>query len=330
MSAEQRLQEHAIDALPPRWPRVAVFGAGAVGCWYGARLARAGAPVVLIGRPAHVEAIHGRGLEVESGGRVERVPIGADTQPEALAGAGLVLVCVKSGDTAQAGRLIAAHAPADATVVSMQNGVDNAEVLREAAGIDALAAVVYVAASMSGPGRVLHAGRGDLVIGEYGPAPEGVQRDAGRAARVAAIFERAGVACPVSEDVRAPLWTKLVINCVYNAVSALAQVRYRVIVGEPRARALALEIVGECRAVARADGVVLPDVDALHADAMKVGEAMSNATSSTAQDLARGRPTEIDSLNGYVVRRGQALGVPTPVNRTLLDLVKLRETSIGG
>jgi len=310
------------------WPRVAVFGAGAVGCYYGAKLAQAGAPVTLIGRPAHVEAIRANGLLFESGAHSHRVAIDADTRADALRDADLVLLCVKTLDTEASARTIAQLARPDAVVVSMQNGVDNVERIAQCSGLDALAAVVYVATSMPGPGHLRHGGRGDLVLGEYGAPPAGASRAPDRARRVADVFERAGVPCPVSEDIRSALWTKLVMNCVFNAISALSRVRYGVMVADARTRDLMREIVDECCAVARADGVSLPGPDALYDAALQLAQAMSSATSSTEQDLARGKRTEIASLNGYVARRADALGVPAPASRVLTTLVLLREQSL--
>jgi 2-dehydropantoate 2-reductase len=227
-------------------------------------------------------------------------------------------------DTPAAAREIAAHRAPHAIVVSMQNGVDNAERAREAGGFDVLAAVVYVGASMGGPGHVVHAGRGDLVLGAWPGAP------AAAVGTVADTFERAGVACRASDDIRAELWTKLVMNATFNAMSALAHARYGALVAAPGAVATMRSIVGECVAVARADGVRLPEADELHAAALRLGQAMAGATSSTEQDLARGRPTEIDALNGYVVRVGDAHGVPVPVNRALHALVGLAERARAG
>jgi 2-dehydropantoate 2-reductase len=304
------------------WPRIAVFGAGAVGCHFGAKLALAGAPVTLIGRPAHVEAVRSRGLWFDTAGTRHTVACGADTSAEPVRDADLVLLCVKSADTVDAARTIAPLLRPGAAVLAMQNGVDNVERAR-AAGLDAAAAVVYVGAAMGGPGHVVHAGRGDLVIGEYpgGPAPA----DATRCDRIAAVFERAGVGCRVAADVRAELWTKLVINAAFNAISALTRARYGNIVTDAGAAATMRALIDECVAVARADGVTLGEAGALHAAALTLGAAMASATSSTEQDLARGRPTEIDALNGYVVGRGDALGVPVPVNRALHALVRLLE-----
>jgi 2-dehydropantoate 2-reductase len=306
------------------WPRIAVFGAGAVGCHYGAKLALAGAPVVLVGRPAHVEAIRDRGLRWDSGGTRTVVRVEADTSADAVRDAGLVLLCVKTSDTAQAARELLPRLRPGATVVSMQNGVDNVERAREAApGLDPLAAVVYVGASMAGPGHVVHAGRGDLVIGAV-PGGPGVA-DPGRAARVAALFERAGVPCPAVPDARAALWVKLTMNTAFNAISALTRGRYGVLVADAGIAATMRAAIAECVAVARAEGVTIEDADALHAAALRLGEAMAGATSSTAQDLALGRATEIDALNGHVAARGEALGVPVPVNRALHALVRMLE-----
>src|SRR5262245_61299743 len=129
-------------------------------------LARAGAPVTLIGRPQHVEALERDGLWLESRSFQERVPVGASVAVEAARDAAVVLFCVKTLDTEEAAGSLVPHLAPGALVLSLQNGVDNVERMRTAAGLDALPAVVYVAAAMTGPGRVKHSGRGDLVLGD--------------------------------------------------------------------------------------------------------------------------------------------------------------------
>lgn len=145
--------------------RVAVVGAGAVGGYFGGMFARAGVPVVLIGRPAFVEAVKRDGLRIDSFQFQETVYPEAATELSAAAGADVVLFCVKTTDTASAARRLAGVLPRNALVVSMQNGVNNEEDIRAASGIEALPAVVYVAASVPAPGTVKHLGRGDIVIG---------------------------------------------------------------------------------------------------------------------------------------------------------------------
>jgi 2-dehydropantoate 2-reductase len=130
------------------------------------------------------------------------------------------------------------------------------------------------------------------------------------------------------EDIRGSLWTKMLMNCAYNAISALGRSRYGRMAARAEIREIMRHAIEEAVAVARAGAVPLPAENFVEA-AWKLAETMSNATSSTAQDLARGRKTEIDSLNGYIVRRGAALGVPTPVNQTLYGLIKLLEESAG-
>jgi 2-dehydropantoate 2-reductase len=300
------------------WPRVAVVGAGAVGCYYGGMLARAGAPVTLIGRAQHVEAIVEAGLFLDGIRVQERIRVAASTSIEALRGAQLVLVCVKTTDTEETAKQIA-RLVRDAQIVSLQNGVDNAERMRAAAGLDVFAAAVYVAAEMAGPGHVRHSSRGDLVIGA---TREGVPT--GTLTELAAVFNRADIPCQVTEDIRATLWKKLVLNCTYNAISALARARYGRIVRDPEMRALLVRVAEETVTVARAAGVQLDVAEQVTAG-LKLGEIMPEALSSTAQDIARRKHTEIDSLNGYVVRLGEQLGVATPINYTLYKLVKLLE-----
>lgn len=298
--------------------KVAVMGAGAVGCYYGGMLARAGHEVVLIARPQHVEAIAREGLRVQTAVFDEHVRLAASTEPAAVQGADLVLFCVKSSDTASAGELIRPHLATGALVLCLQNGVDNAERLRAVLpGHKVAAAVVYVATEMAGPGHVKHNGRGELVI-----EPSNGQGFSGEAA--AGALRASGVPVEISDNVRGALWAKLILNCAYNAVSAIVQMPYGQIVAGAGIKDVMRDVVAECLAVAKADGVAVPgDVD--HA-VRQIAETMPDQFSSTAQDLARGRRSEIDYLNGLVVRRGEALNVATPANRLLWALVKLLES----
>jgi 2-dehydropantoate 2-reductase len=309
------------------WPRIAVLGAGAVGCYFGGMLARAGAPVTLIGRPKHVEAINRNGLFFEGLRFQQTIRVAASTETAAARDAEIVLFCVKTLDTEEAARSLAPHLAPGAAVISLQNGVDNVLRIRSAAGIDAIAAVVYVAAAMTEPGHVRHSGRGDLILGDLpGRDPKNGPRRL-QLESIAALFERAGVPCLVSENVEGELWVKMIINCTYNAISALGRARYHRAVENPYTREVMIMVIDEAVAVARAAGVRLPEIN-LVAEGLKIGETMASATSSTAQDIARGKHTEIDSLNGYVVRRGAEVGVRTPANQTLHALVKLLEESI--
>ncbi len=294
--------------------KIAVMGAGAVGCYYGGLLARAGHTVVLIARPLHVAAVSQHGLRLQTTTFDTHVPLAASSEPAAVAGADVVLFCVKSTDTEGAGALIRPHLAANALVLCLQNGVDNADRLRGVLPDHAVAAaVVYVATEMAGPGHVQHHGRGELVL-----------EPSAYSGALAQAFIAAGVPTEVSANVRGALWAKLILNCAYNAVSAITQLPYGQTVPGEGIQDLMRDVVAECLAVANAEGVQVPgDVDAA---IRKIADTMRSQYSSTAQDLARGKRTEIDYLNGLIVKRGTALGVATPANRVLWALVKLLES----
>ena len=342
-----------VDAVAAEPLRVAIVGAGAVGCYYGGMLARAGVPVTLIGRPQHVDAMRRDGLRLSTAAFDERVPVEASTEVAAVAGAALVLVCVKSPDTESTGRELAPHLAPDARVLSLQNGVDNAARLKAVLGRAVAPAVVYVATEMSGPGHVRHMGRGELVIptglgvatsidasdpvdvtanaavaldATLAPVP---RADGGLAsADVVALFARAGVPVELSDNVLGALWGKLLLNCGYNAISAITDLPYGRMVTLPGIARTVHDAVAECLAVAAAMDVTIPgDV---WAAVERIATSMPGQFSSTCQDLRRGKPTEIDHLNGYVVRQGDRLGVPVPLNRTLHALVKALEAKAAG
>ena len=370
---------------------IVVVGAGAVGSYFGAMLARAssaghtgtsgdtGHTVTLIGRAAHVAAINQRGLHLHKGGQVEVVRVAASTTFDALARADLVLFCVKSSDTESVARQIAPLLRADVLLLSLQNGVDNAATIAQhvnGAGQTVLPAVVYVATAMPEPGAVAHYGRGDLVVGllplrsalpqqraglgaegggdgmggigntavagaaSPGAAridlPHGAAQPSGVAAlasksplqarleALVALFASANVPVRLSDDVMGDLWRKLLVNCAYNAISAVTQTPYGHMAALAEIRQVMLAVVREVVAVAQADGMSLT-LDHGIAAMDQIAAAMPGQFSSTAQDLARGKPSEIDHLNGFVMRRGAQLGIATPVNQTLHALVKLVE-----
>ncbi len=314
-----------------------VVGAGAVGSFFGAMLARAGHAVTLVGRAAHVQAIERDGLQLHMAGNAagnmagkpETVRLRGTTDLAAVREADLVLFCVKSTDTEAVAREMAPMLAERALVLSLQNGVDNPPVIARhvhGAGRSVVPTVVYVATAMPEPGVVRHFGRGDLVAG---PLTAGEAADPAHAARLqalAAFFVAAGVPVRVSPTVMDELWSKLMVNCAYNAISALAQVPYGRMVALPEIRELQRAVVREVVAVAEAEGRHLPLAQALEA-MERIAPAMPGQFSSTAQDLARGKPTEIDHLNGHVARRGAELGIATPMNQALHGLVKLAESA---
>ncbi len=305
-----------------------------MGCYFGGMLARAGAQVTFLRRPKPADAspapqVAASSLHIDSIHFNESIPVQWSSDPAALCDSDVILFCVKAQDNESAAKQMAPHLRTSAIVVSLQNGVDNVERIRAASGVDALPSVVYVAAAMAAPDRVKHNGRGDLVIGEFsnrGSSSGGPSESPStpRVQRVAALFESAGVKCVQSPRIEVDLWSKLMMNCAGNAITALGRATYGEVAMHEPSRSVIAGVIQECMAVARAAGVPLPEADYVAA-AVKLATGLGDATSSTAQDIAKGKRTEIDSLNGYVARLGAKHGVLTPVNSTLWSLVKLLE-----
>ena len=291
---------------------IAVVGAGAVGCYYGGLLLRAGHAVTFIGRQPHVDAINARGLLLDTRTFKGHLPAKAATDATALVSPDLVLVCVKSADTEQAGRSLAGCLRPQTSVLSLQNGVDNAPRLAAITGHTVIPVVVYVGSEMAGPGHVRHHGGGDLAIGASAASEA-----------LAQTLEAAGVHTTIADDIEVTLWSKLVINCAFNALSAVADISYGPMLEVEGTKDVVTRAVQEAITVARACGVGMPDD--LLANILNIPTMMPAQKSSTAQDLARGKPSEIDFLNGYVVRKGAELGIPTPTNHALQVMVKLAQ-----
>jgi 2-dehydropantoate 2-reductase len=298
---------------------IAVMGAGALGCYFGGRLAQSGAKVTLIGRPAHVEAIKRDGLILESGGKTTAIPLEATTEPSGVRDATLVLVCVKSADTESAAKAIAPHLAKEAILVSLQNSIGNVERIRAHIDRPVAAGLVYTGANMPGPGHVRHTGGGGIVLG--GVPAWGV--DDAVLGKIKSIFEPAGVPVDLSPSIEIALWTKLMQNCAYNAVCALTEKPYGEMVAMPEVRAVMGQAGDEVVALAHRKGVML-DPGSVEAALQRV-TTMMTTMSSTAQDIMKGKPTEIDYLNGLIARESKALGMSAPINATLAALVKLKE-----
>ena len=270
--------------------KIAVMGAGAVGCYYGALLARAGHTVTLIGRAAHVQAIaQAGGLWLHTDTSEACIPLQASTEASAVRSAQWVLFCVKSTDTDSAGHAIAPHLDAGAVVLSLQNGVDNAQRLQAIVGArcTVLPSVVYVASAMTAPGHVRHLGRGELVL-----APSAVS------ATIATALRSAGIAAEVSDNVAGALWSKLVLNCVYNPLSAITGLPYGSIVAcagleGGQVTQVMSDIVRECQAVAQARGAAGGHFgEHLGAGALDAAAALVHRARLGTRQAQRNRPLE--------------------------------------
>ncbi len=307
--------------------RIVVVGSGAVGSYFGAMLHRSGEDVTFVARPGQAKLLREPGLIFETEGRQETIKLQVTDDPGAAAGADLVLLCVKSYDTESAARSLAPHLSPKVCVLSLQNGVSNPDVFERVSGIPAVPAVVYVAAQMESPNHLLHKASGNLIIGvPHGSVPHGSkQQEAFSLGAVAELFKRASVPCSVSDHIEVDLWTKFIINCAYNGISACTQSEYGAMVEQRDICELMTQIATECTAVANALGVTI-DLKQMNEATLELGHKMKRALSSTAQDLLRGKRTEIDAFNGHIAEIGRRVGVSVTANHAIYSLVKLIES----
>jgi 2-dehydropantoate 2-reductase len=299
---------------------VVVFGTGAMACYFGACLVRSGrARATLAGTwPDGLSALARSDVRVEEGGhawaaRVRAVPL--DEAPHASA----ALVLVKSPRTAHVAPYVAASVGQDGVAVTLQNGLGNAEALAAALGPSRLLRGVTTAgATLLRPGHV-----------RAFPAPTVLGRDAaGHAAFLAELLTAAGLPTSVHDDIDAVVWKKLAVNCAINALTALRGVPNGALLERAEDRRLLEAAAREVEMVARASGV---HVDAGFADAAAdAAHLTAGNRSSMLQDLDRGVPTEIEALNGAVVRVARRLGIRVPVNTRLLEEVRSREEATLG
>jgi 2-dehydropantoate 2-reductase len=296
--------------------RILIAGTGGVGGYYGARLAAAGEDVTFLARGAMLDALRSRGLEVRADlGDVRLEDVDATDHPDAAEGAfDAVLVTVKSYDTADVADAAAAAIGDGTAVCSLQNGVDNEDLLRTrfpAASV--LGGTGQIEAFVLEPGVVAQRGsQSNIAIGAF--SAEG--RPA--AERLGAALDAAGVPVTVVEDVVVELWRKLVVIAGLG-ITAFARAGIGAVLGDPQLRALFRSLLEETEAVARAKGVAVPDGIAGVVFAYAERTLEPAFVTSMARDVERGRPLEIESLNGAVVRHGRSAGVPTPANGRVTD-----------
>lgn len=269
-------------------------------------------------------ADHGLQLDLANSSDVESIHLHTSTEVASVHQADLVLFCVKSTDSESVAKHIAPYLLPHAVVVSLQNGVENSMLISQHIKNAVIPAVVYVATEITAPGCVKHHGRGDLVIGTMSPTR--LSHPQQTLTAVSELFASAQVAARISDNVMVELWSKLMVNCAFNAISGLSQLPYGKLAERETIRSTQADVVKEVIAVAKADGVVLSEPEALQTVA-HIAVAMAGQKSSTAQDMARHKISEIDHLNGFIVRRGFAHGIATPVNQALYALVKLVESS---
>ena len=296
--------------------RVLVLGAGAVGGYFGARLAEGGHDVTFVARGDNLDALRRDGLTVRLADRTMHLsPVHAVREPADAPRPALVLVCVKSHDTPAAAAALRPVVSADTIVLSLQNGIENEEILaRELALPPLMVACTRIGVALVAPATIEYSGRGTIVFGEV----DG--RESPRARQVAATLAAAGVPYELRSDILVPAWEKLAWNAGFNAVTTLTQATVAQVMAQPASRGLVVATMEEVDAVATALGVPVrrSRTEAVLADSVA---GLPDFETSMLQDYRRGRRLEHDALNGAVVRAAARVGISVPVNRVLLALL---------
>ena len=294
--------------------RIAIFGSGGVGGYFGGRLAQAGEDVVFIARGAHLQALRAKGLRVDSvAGDFTVSPVVATDASTGLAPVDVVLVCVKAWQVPEAGRALPPMLRAGGFAVPLENGVEAADQLAAAVGAErVVGGLCRIVSFVAGPGHIRHAGAvAQVEIGERD------RRPSARVDTLRAAFARcAGVSVSTPPDIEVALWEKFLFIAPFSAVAAVTRMPAGVVRTVPETRGLLAAAIGEAGAVARARGVKLPD-DAVARTLAYVDGLPDDATASMQRDILEGRPSELDAQTGTIVRLGRAAGVAVPVNEFL-------------
>lgn len=299
--------------------KIAVLGAGALGCAFGASLTLAGHEVWLLNRSAgHVDAMRRDGLRVDDASGSRLVPVMATTRAQEAGIADLVIVLVKSFHTAAAMQGALSLVGPGTVVLSLQNGLGHEDILGGIVGRErVIAGKTYVGGVMLGPGHILSGVAGkNTYIGEL----DG--RLSRRVDAIADAFSAAGLRTMVSDNIVGTMWDKLLVNVATGALSGITRLNYGQLYDEPRLAAVAQAAVAEAIAVASAAGVRLSLTRPREAWELASAGLAPTFRTSMLQSLEKGSVTEIDFINGSVVRWGERHGVPTPVNATLVACIK--------
>ena len=301
--------------------KIAVVGAGAMGSLFGAMLAEAGNEVWLYDVwVEHVQTINKDGLRIEREGQTRTLSIEATTDPEQIGQAELVIIFVKSTHTASAADTARKLAGSDGVVMTLQNGMGNADILSEVIDPErVLAGTTSHGATLLGPGSIRHAGVGATTIGAWAETEQGRER----ARKLSDFFTKIGIETEAVDDVRSVLWNKLLINIGINAITALTAIKNGRILDLEITRELSRNAVEEAMKIAGKMNIKVREdaVDHVYA----VAEATAVNRSSMGQDVDNKRQTEIATINGFIVHQAKRLGMQAPVNETLTALIQTLE-----
>ena len=296
--------------------RIVIVGPGAMGCLFASLLTEAEYDVVLLDKdPQRARVILKQGILVETNHRTRNVHMSVTGTPEEIGTADFVCLCVKSFDTRSAIQHAASLVGPRTIVVSVQNGLGNAEELSRVVDTAKIVCAVTSQASTSlGVGHIRHTGTGMTSAAPF-------QRAGRHAPAFARILRFAGVQTEVLDDAAAMIWAKLIVNAAVNPVAAIEGVSNGEILNRPKLRETAFAAAREAASVAQAKGIRLPYSDATE-EVEKVCRATAANFSSMLQDMCNGRQTEVEAINGAIVREARALKVPVPMNKMLLAKVR--------
>jgi 2-dehydropantoate 2-reductase len=302
--------------------KIAIVGTGAIGCLFGAVLAKSGRQVCLVGRARdEVEAIKKRGVLVERDGGSESVKVPAFLGPSEAGEADLVIVAVKAYDTAAAAQTVASLLSKGGAALTLQNGIGSAETLAEKIGEGrVLCGTTAQGSNVVAPGHIRHAGAGETLLGEMDGS---LSR---RAEEIAAALTGGGIPAKAVENAPGHVWLKLLINAAINPLTAIFRVRNGALLDLPGAAEIMQKAVAEAEAVARARRIKIPCDDVMK-KVREVCRATGGNISSMLQDVRAGRRTEVEYINGAVARLGAEASVPTPHNDFLAAVVRAIEAA---
>ena len=302
--------------------KIAILGSGAVGGYYGAKLARAGHDVTFIARGAHLAAIRDRGIAIRSAALGDFIARGrAEEDTSKVGPVDLVMVAVKTYDNPTALPLLRPMLGAETTVLTIQNGVDSAgEVAAVAGEARTLAGSTYIATALEAPGLIVQTGDHRRIV--FGEAFGDLPRLSDRVKRIHDAFAGADIQSYPVEDGRVPIWEKFIFLAALAGFTGAARLPIGPVWGDPFTRSMFLAGSREIEAVARAEGVPVA-ADVVERIVPYVDKIPGTMRSSLLIDLQQGKRIEVESLHGTVVRRGAARGVPTPIMSTLYAVLKL-------
>ena len=298
--------------------RIAVYGTGGVGGYFGGRLAQAGEDVTFIARGEHLRAIEANGLKVDSTlGDFIVYPAKATDDVTEVGEVDLVIVGVKAWQVPEAARAMKPLAGSDTTVLPLQNGVDAvSQLVAELGSEKVIGGLCRIVSYIVEPGDIRHAGfTPSIVIGEID------NRRTDRIARIEQVFKRAGLEITIAKDIQVALWTKFLFIASFSGVGAMANAPAGVLRSDSKWRAQILQAMKEIYALAHARGIKLP-LDSIDAVMASVDGLPEEATSSMQRDIFAGKPSELESQNGAVVRMAREVGIEVPIHELIYKTLK--------